>query len=30
MDSLDVKEVDGEILVKFQKFRAGIHDRIPV
>ena len=30
MDPLEAKEVDGEILVKFQKFRAGIHDRVPV
>lgn len=29
MDPLEAKEVDGEILVRFQKFRAGIHDRIP-
>ncbi len=30
MDALEAKEVDGEILVKFQKFRAGIHDQEPV
>ena len=27
MDSLDAEVRDGEIWVKFQKFRAGIHER---
>ncbi len=29
MDSLEAQNRDGEIWVRFQKFRAGIHDRVP-
>jgi Rieske Fe-S protein len=30
MDALDVRVNDGEIWVKFQKFRAGIHEQQPI